>query len=66
MHNKVTDSVSNLSFAFDVFQAGIKSSEEKLNRWGLTYFTRSDAYPSGGRPAEVGQEPEHQSLGRTG
>ena len=71
-HNKVTDSVSNQSFAFDVFQVGIKSSEEKLNKWGLTYFTRSDAYPSGGNllksdrsqnvslSAELAANPRHQ------
>jgi hypothetical protein len=47
VHNKLTDSVSPQSFSFDVFTAGIKSSDEKLNRWGITYFTRQDAYPRG-------------------
>jgi hypothetical protein len=47
LHNKISDSVSNLSFAFDVLQIGIKSSDQKLNKWGLTYFTRSDASPVG-------------------
>lgn len=47
VHNKITDSVSPQSFSFNVFTAGIKSSEEKYNRWGITYFTRQDSYPRG-------------------
>ena len=47
VHNKITDSVSPQSFSFDVFTVGIKSSEEKMNRWGITYFTREDSYPRG-------------------
>jgi hypothetical protein len=47
VHNKITDSVSPRSFSFDVFTAGIKSSEQKMNRWGITYFTREDSYPRG-------------------
>jgi hypothetical protein len=47
VHNRQSDSVSLQSFAFKVFQAGIKSSQEKFNRWGITYFTREDAYPQG-------------------
>ncbi len=29
-----------------MWQVYIKSQETKLNRWGVTYFTRSDKYPS--------------------
>lgn len=47
VHNKITDSVTPQSFSFDVFSAGIKSSEEKMNRWSITYFTREDSYPRG-------------------
>jgi hypothetical protein len=47
VHNKLSDSVSPQSFSFNVFTAGIKSSEEKMNRWGVTYFTREDSYPRG-------------------
>lgn len=47
IHDKRTDSISPLSFSFDVFTVGIKSSEEKMNRWGITYFTREDSYPVG-------------------
>ena len=44
--DKVNDSLSAQSFAFDLWQVYIKSAEQKLNRWGITYFTRSDKYPS--------------------
>jgi hypothetical protein len=47
VHNKMSDSVSPQSFSFNVFQVGVKSSDEKLNRWGISYFTREDAYPRG-------------------
>jgi hypothetical protein len=47
VHNKLSDSVSPQSFSFNVFTAGIRSSEEKMNRWGITYFTREDSYPRG-------------------
>ena len=47
LHNRITDSVSITSFAFETFQVYLKSSPSKQNRWGITYFTRSDKYPSG-------------------
>lgn len=47
VHNKISDSVAPTSFSFNILQAGIKSSEEKMNRWGISYFTRQDAYPQG-------------------
>ena len=43
--DKVHDSLSAQSFSFDLWQFYIKSNEQKLNRWGVTYFTRSDKYP---------------------
>ncbi len=38
VHNKESDSVSFQSFSFDVFQAGIKSSEEKIEPLGDNLF----------------------------
>ncbi len=48
-HNQLTDktgdSLAPFSFAFDVWQAYLKSDNAKLNKWGISYFTRSDYYP---------------------
>lgn len=45
IHDRKTDSVSATSFAFTTLSAYIKSDQAKDNRWGLTYFTRSDKVP---------------------
>ncbi len=47
IHNRFSDSVSFQSFSFENFQASIKSDGSKLNRWGVIYFTRTNAYPLG-------------------
>jgi hypothetical protein len=50
-HNQVkytsSDSLSPLSFAFDIVTAYIRSDQAKNNRWTFTYFTRSDKLPVG-------------------
>jgi len=50
-HNKqnliIADTLSPFSFAFDVWQAYLKSDVSKLNKWGISYFTRSDQLPVG-------------------
>jgi len=43
--DKLTDTLSSLSFAFNVWQVYVKSDPAKLNKWGLSYFTRNDLYP---------------------
>lgn len=45
VQNTTFDTLSPLSFAFDTWQVFIKSDESKLNKWGLTYFTRTDKFP---------------------
>jgi len=45
--NKAADTLTPLSFSFDTYSAYLKSSEKKKNRYGLTFFTRSDKYPLG-------------------
>ena len=34
------DTLCPLSFAFDIWQVYVKSSEKKTNKWGITYFTK--------------------------
>lgn len=43
--SSVTDTLTPLSFAFEVWQAYVKSDPAKTNKWGITYFTRRDFYP---------------------
>lgn len=43
--SKTTDTLTPFSFAFHIWQAYLKSDPSKLNKWGISYFTRSDWYP---------------------
>lgn len=45
--NKTTDTLLATSFSFETIQLYIKSPENDLNRWSLTYFTRTNKYPFG-------------------
>lgn len=46
-NNKLADTLNPYSFAFDVWQVYVKSDDSKLNKWGVSYFTRTDQYPLG-------------------
>ena len=39
------DTLMPISFAFNLWEIFIKSSGKKLNRWGITYFTRENKIP---------------------
>lgn len=39
------DSLTTGSFSYDIWQAYLKSSLNKPNKWGVTYYTRRDKYP---------------------
>jgi hypothetical protein len=45
LRNKVTDTLTPLSFAFSTWQVYVKSDPQKANRWGVSYFTRNDLLP---------------------
>lgn len=47
LKSKITDTLTPLSFAFNVWQVYLKSNPEKPNRWGVSYFTRNDLLPVG-------------------
>lgn len=44
--DRIYDTLNNQSFSFDIWTAYLKTSEEKLNRWGITWFTRQNKLPS--------------------
>ena len=45
--NLVTDSLTGNSFSFSTLQVSALSDPSKLNKWGLSYFTRMDELPDG-------------------
>lgn len=47
VHNNRTDSITFNSFAFDTYTAYVRSDEAKKNKYGITFFTRSDKHPDG-------------------
>jgi hypothetical protein len=42
--NKSTDTLTGDAFSFDTYSAYLRSDERKKNRYGVTFFTRSDKY----------------------
>lgn len=42
---KQTDTLTPLSFYFDSYSVYIKSDDAKKNKYGVTFFTRTDRYP---------------------
>ena len=39
------DTLTSLSYSFELWQVYIKSNQKKLNRWSITYFERSNNIP---------------------
>ncbi len=77
VRNSGKDTLSATSFSFDTYTAYLRSDETKRNKWGLSFFTRSDKYPTpeklvrGDRSyntnlqVELLQSPKHQLLFNT-
>lgn len=45
LNNKIFDTLSPISFAFNIWQVYVKSNEAKPNRWGITYYSRTNKLP---------------------
>lgn len=45
VRGKLTDTLTPVAFSFDIYSLYLKSDEAKRNRYGITFFTRSDKYP---------------------
>lgn len=47
VRDKATDTLTANAFSFDNYSVYLRSSEERKNRYGVTFFTRSDKYAYG-------------------
>ncbi|MEI9810578.1 MAG: hypothetical protein WDO16_23405, partial [Bacteroidota bacterium] len=45
--DKATDTLTADAFSFDTYSAYLRSDEKKKNKYGITFFTRSDKYKYG-------------------
>ncbi len=45
VRSNVADTLTPVAFSFDTYSVYLKSDEGKRNRYGITFFTRSDKYP---------------------
>jgi hypothetical protein len=44
---RTPDTLAAGAFSFDTWSVYLKSDEKKMNRYGISFFTRSDKYPAG-------------------
>ncbi len=49
LRNKLTDTLTPISFAFNTLQVYLRSDPSKLNKWGISYYTRTDRLPQKSR-----------------
>ena len=43
--NKITDTLDLTSFSFDTYSVYLQSNQRRKNKYGITFFTRTDKYP---------------------
>ncbi len=58
IRNKTTDSMAVQSFSFTNASAFLRSDQSKPNRWGVTWFTRTNSYPLGTDLVKADGKPE--------
>jgi hypothetical protein len=47
MKHKASDTLTPFAFDFDIYSIYLRSNESRKNRYGITFYTRSDKYPVG-------------------